>query len=196
MNLKSYTRGIGAGLIVSALVLGIGNKTEKMTDAQIKARALEMGMIEAQTLTQITNDSSKEEVADVITSSEDPVPEFKEPDEITVQPILTEEESETVSSDVASDNETEEVDLLENDDNQEVVTNLPDGAVEVQIVRGDSSVKASRKLYEAGVVESAVEFDKYLCQNGYDRYISVGTYTINAGATFEEIAKIITRKQD
>lgn len=224
MNLKSYTRGIGAGLIVAALVLGVGNKTEKMTDAQIKARALELGMIEAQTLTQITGDSQKTDEESIekadsasekgIDEKEEAAPEFKEPDAVTVDPILTEESSsetseadsddeqdnddssDETSTDGSSENEPVIEEADDNGDSEEppVINETPEGTVEIQIIRGDSSVTVSRKMYEAGLVESAVEFDKFLCQNGYDRYISVGTYTISFGASFEEMAKVITGK--
>lgn len=224
MNLKSYTRGIGAGLIVAALVLGVGNKTEKMTDAQIKARALELGMIEAQTLTQITGDSQKTDEESIekadsssekgIDEKEEAAPEFKEPDAVTVDPILTEESSsetseadsddeqdnddssDETSTDESSENEPVIEEADDNGDSEEppVINETPEGTVEIQIIRGDSSVTVSRKMYEAGLVESAVEFDKFLCQNGYDRYISVGTYTISFGASFEEMAKVITGK--
>ena len=63
------------------------------------------------------------------------------------------------------------------------------------VMRGDSSVRVARHLFEAGMVESAVEFDKYLCQNGYDHSISVGTYEIAYGLDFETMAKIITRRR-
>ena len=56
------------------------------------------------------------------------------------------------------------------------------------------SVSVARRIYEAGLVESAVEFDKYLCDNGYDKVISVGTYNIEYGMDFDEIARVITRK--
>ena len=68
-----------------------------------------------------------------------------------------------------------------------------DGAT-ITVIRGDSSVSVARRLYEAGLVESAVEFDKYLCDNGYDKVISVGTYDIHYGMDFADIAKLITRR--
>ena len=55
MNLKSYLRGIGIGILVTAavfLVSGSSNEKE-MTDAQIKARAKELGMIEQVTLADV-----------------------------------------------------------------------------------------------------------------------------------------------
>jgi len=65
--------------------------------------------------------------------------------------------------------------------------------VTLSIVGGDSSVGVSNKLANAGLVDSATNFDKYLCANGYDKTLRVGTYQIPLGATEEEIAKIIAK---
>ena len=43
-----YLRGLGLGMIVTALVLSFGVKSENktMTDAEVRARAKELGMVE------------------------------------------------------------------------------------------------------------------------------------------------------
>lgn len=64
--------------------------------------------------------------------------------------------------------------------------------IEIKVISGDSSVSVSRRLFEAGLVESAVEFDKFLCENGYDKLIRVGTFTITEGSDFETIAHSLT----
>ncbi len=72
--------------------------------------------------------------------------------------------------------------------------NAPDnGVVTFEVKQGDSSVSVARRAEEMGLVESAVEFDRFLCQNGYDRRISPGSYQISAMASQEEIADKITR---
>ena len=60
------------------------------------------------------------------------------------------------------------------------------------ISNGESSYTVSKKLAEIGVVESASDFDTYLCEHGYDKKIRAGTYTIPIGATDEQMAKIVT----
>ena len=47
MKLKYYMRGLGIGIVVTALLMGfaISKQKEPMTDEEIKQRALEMGMI-------------------------------------------------------------------------------------------------------------------------------------------------------
>ena len=60
------------------------------------------------------------------------------------------------------------------------------------ISNGESSYTVSKKLAEIGAVESASDFDTYLCEHGYDKKIRAGTYTIPIGATDEQMAKIVT----
>ena len=62
----------------------------------------------------------------------------------------------------------------------------------ITIGRGDGSYSVSKKLADVGAVASAKDFDTYLCQNGYDKRIRSGTYTIPADASDEQMAKIIT----
>lgn len=66
------------------------------------------------------------------------------------------------------------------------------GMKSVTIVGGDSSYTIAKKLEAAGVVSSASSYDTYLCENGYDKKLRTGTFQIPAGATEEQIAKIVT----
>lgn len=52
MNLKYYLRGLGLGIIVTAVVMGVaaGGKKTGLSDAEIKARAKELGMTESTVL--------------------------------------------------------------------------------------------------------------------------------------------------
>ncbi|MDE6600640.1 MAG: hypothetical protein K2K90_00470 [Lachnospiraceae bacterium] len=64
MEKRYYFRGLGLGIIVTAVIMGValsgGGKKEKMTDDEVIARAKELGMIEDSTLL----DSSGEENAE------------------------------------------------------------------------------------------------------------------------------------
>lgn len=67
-----------------------------------------------------------------------------------------------------------------------------DAPMVITIGNGDGSYAVSRKLADVGAVSSAENFDTFLCQNGYDKKIRTGTYTIPANASNEQMAKIIT----
>ena len=79
-----------------------------------------------------------------------------------------------------------ETDNKASDNNEEKVS--------ITIVKGDSSYLAAKKLQNAELVDSAAKFDEYLCKNGYDKYLVIGSYNIPKNASYKEIADMITSK--
>ena len=67
--------------------------------------------------------------------------------------------------------------------------------ITVVVERGNGSDTVARKIEAAGLVANASEFDRYLCNNGYDKRISAGTHKIPINAREEEIAKILCNMQ-
>lgn len=100
MKLRMYLRGLGLGMIVAALVLTFGVKTENrtMTDAEVRARAKELGMVdEATTLKNANVPEGK---------TEDVAPEEEEKKEEVVK---EEAAKETVKEKVAEETQKDEV---------------------------------------------------------------------------------------
>lgn len=62
----------------------------------------------------------------------------------------------------------------------------------ITVSSGDGSYTVARKLADVGVVTSAETFDTFLCQNGYDKRLRTGTFSIPADASDEQIARIVT----
>lgn len=177
MKKRYYLRGLGIGIFITALIMGLTKGDGRtMTDDEIKARALELGMVEQKTLSdlvteptelpQITPEPSPREEGPAPTNT--PIPtETPEPTEVPVPtetPAPTSEPAQTV---------------------EEIVV--------VEIIKGDSSDTVSKKLEELGLIEDAKSYNRYLCDNGYDRKLNIGSYEITKGMSQEEIAKIITR---
>lgn len=71
-------------------------------------------------------------------------------------------------------------------------TAASDKPMVITIGGGDGSYTVSKKLADVGAIESAGDFDTFLCNNGYDKKIRTGTYTIPANASEEQMARIIT----
>ena len=69
------------------------------------------------------------------------------------------------------------------------------GTASVTVTSGDTSAVIAGKLKTAGVIEDADAFDEYLRSRGFDSYIQLGTYEINKGASFNEVAAIITQNK-
>ena len=186
MKLKYYLRGLGIGMIVTALILGISfsNRQEQtaqgMTDDQIRERAAELGMVDSSELTLAALQNGAKQPTE--NATEDPVETQgqKETTEVAETTADLQETQTTAETATAPENTAEP--------DQELDTGIT-------IQRGDDSGSVSRKLYEAGLVENAKAFDNYLCHNGYSRSINPGTYEIEPGTSEEEIAKIITGKQ-
>lgn len=199
MKLKYYLRGLGIGVFFTALILIASySQRRSMTDEEVIARAKELGMIENTVLKE--KDDEPEQTPENTTDNTDAViPDADAED--TAQDEAGGENT-TVANDKPTGETTDTDDEATTDnepvaDNEAATDNEPtaDSAeiITIQVQRGDSSVSVSRKAEEAGLVASAAEFDSYLCANGYDKKISVGTYEIQNGATEEEIAKIITK---
>ena len=206
MKLKYYLRGLGIGMIVTALILGISfsNRQDQtsqiMTDDQIRERAAELGMVDSSELTlaalqnsakQPTEGTAEENTQTQEQNNIEAEPETTVPAETqaTVEPETTQEPEATAEPEpekTAAPETTAEPEVTEAPQRTQTAS--------ITIQRGDDSGSASRRLYEAGLVENAKAFDNYLCNNGYSRSINPGTYEIAPGTSEEEIAKIITGK--
>ena len=217
MKLKYYLRGLGIGIVVTAIIMSITNKPQELTDAQIKMRALELGMVEESVLAdlQAKEDANVETVEDVLNQFAQEQEEQKQEevavdeteveetsDEVTEDEVTTEEvDAEDVPSTEAEEvvEEQPEVEVIPEEPVQETVSekedNIKDEVVEsytiIKVEKGNGSEIVSRRLYEAGLVESATEYNQFLVRNGYDRRLCVGNHEIPAGATEEEMARIL-----
>ena len=173
MRLKYYLRGLGIGIMAAAVLMGAAfGKGQELNDAQIRQRAAELGMVE----------SSPAVLGDLETSRTDLETQEFLPERETAQMPLETEEAQAPSEAEAEQAPSETVQTQETD------------SVSVTIQSGDSSVKVSRMLAEAGLVQDAEAFDKYLRDNGFSKSLRIGTFQIEPGTAEEEIAEIITGK--
>ena len=197
MKLKYYLRGLGIGILVTTVILslaGVGRKN--MTDEEVVKRAKELGMVESTLLSDLSDQTKTDEVRPT------------EP-ETSLQPKTSEPEAGPEPEEPASTPETsaapeetpvapEETPVALEETPVSPENGNPDTSagetVTLVIGRGESSTTVSKNLKKAGIVEDAAAFDRFLCNNGYDKKIITGTYEIPYGASEEEIAKIITRK--
>lgn len=225
MKLKYYLRGLGIGILVTAIIMSCTRKPEKLTDAEIKMRATQLGMVEKSVLADMQvennvdfNNSSienadeiliNEEIQEAIQnegteSAEEVVPmEGVESTEDVLQDEETEMVEEVVQNEEPVDGEISE-EVMQNEEPldeeilEEVIQNEEALDVEnvenyivISVSSGNGSEVVSQKLFEAGLVNSAVEYNKFLVKKGYDRKLRVGNHEIPAGASEEEMAKIL-----
>lgn len=176
MKLKYYLRGLGIGVIVTALLMGIAlsGRKETLTDDEIRQRALELGMSDD---TAVLSDTLLPEGEAAANNQEDIEAEPKESEEAEA------EENKPKDADEASSEAQP--------DEPGIIT--AGESITITVDSGDGSKTVANKLQEAGVIADATAFDLYLCQNGYDKRIAAGTHEIKAGATEAEIAEALTR---
>ncbi len=210
MKLRYYLRGLGIGIVVTALIMTIASGSEEtLSDEEIKARAAQLGMVESSSLTltemqnvQRVTASPKPTIEPTETAKptesekpeetvmfEESAPQETTPPQVTIEPTKEEKPQETTAPEI--DENPQETAEPERDTNSQGPT---ERMVQITIKSGASSDSVSEQLEDLLLVEDAGEFDKYLCDNGYSRKIRVGTYSITMNASWEEIAKIITGK--
>ncbi len=244
MDLKYYLRGLGVGIVVTALIMGIASSVdskEALSDDEIRERARALGMVEestvlADTLAQGNVDSSvggasgEEEPEAVPSPTSDQEEEASAPEEEETSPSPEAEEDEEIPETSAEPKAAEkEVKPSQSPSPTPVPSASPSPkptaeptatpspeptsepastpvavsetdagtsqgeSITIHIAGGDSSLTVCKKLAQAGLIESASEYDAYLCQNGYDKRIRAGSFEIPVGAGEEEIAGIILK---
>jgi len=210
MKLKSYLRGLGLGILITAIIFCILPKEkESLTDEEICARALQLGMVKSDSITLADVQGKKESQADEqeavkptiefdvaqkqeaegqsqqaetqTQTSETLIPESMEVQELTPLPVTT--ESTGVSNQELA---AEEGAVIQESDNPElVIFTIPEGIC---------SYTTCRLLYEAGLITDIEPLDDYLCDNGYSKSVRAGVYEIPKGISEIEIANIIIGK--
>jgi hypothetical protein len=191
MNLKYYLRGLGFGIIVTALVMGFSGSRDKMSDAEIRSRAEALGMTDtSDVLTKQATDTTQKTVTDKkktasASSSTSAKTEISSSQETAVSTSSALTTQTAVSTIQAASTTSSSV---------SPVASTSAASMTLSIVSGDSSYSVAKKLEAAGLVDSAAEYDRYLCSNGYDKKIHTGTYKISDGESEQEIAEKITGK--
>lgn len=193
MKLKYYLRGLGIGIVVSVCVLSaaFGNR-KPMTDEEIKARAAELGMIENSIIKDAANKDNEIAKNDADLDESVEVDENTDVDNANVEDNADETADENTGEN-ADENTVENVEENTGENVEENTKDQQKDVISITVVSGDSSWTVSKRMEEAGLIESAKDFDTHLCRYGYDKKISVGTYKIPIGASHEEMAKILTK---
>lgn len=208
MKRKYYMRGLGIGVIVTAILftLVFPKNKQEMTEAEIIAKAKELGYVKkTEGVTPEDIDKIKEQEGIGTT------PEGTQ--ESTITPDTTPEPSgtpgPTMSPVPTPDAPTppEEPDKPDapvtptNVPTKEVLPDTPTpaptkapatGEITVKVERGMTASKVARLLESAGVIDSAAEFASYLRENNLADEINIGTFSIPAGASYKEIGKLLT----
>ena len=187
MKLKYFLRGLASGIVVTTVILSIANpggKENLMTEEQIIQKAKELGMVE------------KDEVS--VSPTKEPTKEIEITQEPGVTSVITEivqegDKEEQLPTKTPKPTQTPKPTKTPQPTKALTPTKTSE-TVTITISSGMWSDSVAAQLKTLGAVESAAEFDQFLVANGYAERIAVGTYQIPAGSSYEQIAKIITRR--
>ncbi len=221
MKLKYYLRGLGIGILVSTIILTISfaEKKKDLSDAEVIARAKELGMVmeydkKSDTIPKGTEQTDIPEETETQTKAEPDTQETQKPEKTETQTEKPNESQTEKTEEPQTKAQTEKAREQQadpkneqNDEQQAEVQeqNTPEPerpkdaeeaaapqAKEFVVDRGASSDKVAEKLFKEGLVDDAAAFNRYLVENHYDSSIQNGTFQITEGASYEEISKILT----
>ena len=187
MKLKYYLRGLGIGILVTAVIMGITQESRKQTlsDREIRERAAALGMVEP------GNSLADLKATEAPTATAKP----------TQKPVATETPAATATT-KPTEKPTEKPTAKPTQKPTEKPTEKPtqkpiqkpteeEDTYVLEIQSGDGSYQVSYRLQQAGLVADARDFDNFLCSKGYDRKLRIGSYEIPKTATEEEISEIL-----
>lgn len=174
MRLKYFLRGLGAGIIFTAVICAFVYRTlpaKKMSQQDIISEAKKLGMMEKDLrLPETSVSPSPAPAAPSIKPTKSPeITPTPTPVQQPAKPSASPQDSGSPSSSVSPD------------------------TVSFKISSGMLSNQVAKLLEEKNLVKDAGEFDFFLVQNHYQKRIRTGEYKIPAGASYKEIAEIITK---
>lgn len=170
MKIKWFLRGLGVGMIVTAILLCTNYRKESDHSELIK-EAKKIGMV-----------FPKEETS---------------PAEQILPEITPAAVSESAVSTTQKENAKKKAEKEKVENSSKDITSVSAYHKNKQsfVVReGFLSSSVARELEEQGLVKDADEFDTYLEKNGYAKYVRSGKYDIPKDADYKTIAKIITKQ--
>ncbi len=217
MKFKYYLRGFGTGVLFATilLIIAINIKENKPVKTMPSQNLLSEGQqatdeleTEKNTTEESTTHTEKESTEDETTGNDSAVTETTEGNNNT-ETVEDGRVSETETTTEIQNETSRETDNGQGGTSEDEPTTDSDetpheqpsvepssveqpSTVEVTIQRGMTSRAASEMLYEEGLVDDAYEFDEYMQESGHESRLRIGIYEITKGASYEEIADIIT----
>lgn len=191
MKLKYYLRGMGTGIIFTAVIFLFVNIATGSSDGNKVSETKTTGSVLAYATTQADNETQATTIAEVKTDklSRDDNGNDKE----TTAQDDTKEQITTGSKTSETDKSEEKTTAGETTttDNSNAARNGEMVEVEIRNIKYLSEV--SEILYDKGIISDVNGFNSYMTFSGNDLKVKEGRYTLKAGDTFENIAGVITR---
>ena len=202
MKLKFFLRGLGIGIIFTAVIFAVFPKTghKELTDQEIMSKASELGMLTEEEVNDRLLDQSLEKLNSTASPGSTDADGEDDTDQPSAEPVTTgtpapsrvpaaSDEPEATSEVTPEPEPTKEPEASKEPKIEE--TAVP--TVQVTITAGMSSERVSSLLEKLGIVSDGKALNKYLRKNGHEYRIRTGTFQIPSGASYKDIAGIITK---
>lgn len=203
MKLKYYIRGAGVGILVTVIIMSIafsGLEKKNKTEA---ASGTEQTESHGETVKSAAESEALKET-EVVDRAEIATESVTETE--TESPALTDTEIETEkTTEGVTENDTESQDLddaeVASDSDMNTDTDSTDSATHsitkihtVSIIAGEDSYTIAKRLKELGIIDDAEAFNEYLEDENYDNVLRPGTYDIEEGLSYGDLAGIIMKR--
>ena len=185
--------------MITTLILIIAfsiHKNDTVQQEEPKQEAASKTVAEAQNSTQIPMDTETETEPATEQNNTEQAEKQKETEkqkenETSVVSASTEEKE---SEEKTSEQKTSETKSSEEKTSEKNTPAAATEKVRFEVGGGEYSDVICKRLLQAGLIDDADAFNKFLIQKDYDNLILPGVYDIPKGATYEEIAALLTTK--
>ena len=197
MKRKYYLRGLGLGILVTAVVFIITGPKE-LSNEDIIQRATELGYVKEESSSLGIKDLlNKETPVPTLTLAlevpETPVPSPTNEPEATFTPT-PEPTSVPTLTPTPAPTATPTPTVTPVPTFTPIPTKAPVQAVTAIIVvePGNSASMVCRQMQEKGIVEDGNDFRNYLVNRNLTDYINIGTFSRSSEMSYQELAKLLT----
>lgn len=223
MKFKYMLRGFGIGVIFSSVLLAFSfyHKEASLSDAEIMARASELGMVKEEDNTGAITDKQKlsEQLAQEAAEKKEEASGAGIDTEEKGNPAASGKDEREDISENASDERKKQTGRTEDADGKELESAWNKASKEAEEMEKEAGISESTArvirekdvvsihvepgmyssqvaglLEEKGVVKDGADLDWYLCENNYAPKIQTGDFKFPKDADYEKIAKILTRQ--
>lgn len=179
MKLKYYLRGIGIGIVVTTIIFMISLSIHKNG---IESQNTTLQATESKTLAEVQKST------ELVTEIETPDTEVADTQKANTEVV----DIQKVNTEAKEQSDKKKSNKKKKDKNNSKAKKK----VRFEIAGGEYSDVICEKLVEAGLVDDAEAFNKFLIEKDYDNFILPGVYDIPKDSTYEEIAALLTTKVD
>lgn len=186
MNFKYFLRGLGAGIIFTAIIMlaaYMTNGSYKMSDEDIIKKAEALGMVTTEE-NPIVSNAGTENATDEPASTETPKTEAPTTEKMSTEDTDEPASTEEPTTEAITENSTEQT-TIDTEYTKATIT----------VRSGMGSYEVAVLLKDAGIIDNASDFDSYLIRNGYSTRIRIKSQEFNSNMSYEEIAKLLVKEE-